>query len=88
MVPQQAPLTPWCEVHVDYIGLWTSTLNKVDLKFDAITCINPATDLLEIICLTKTEKCVKNTHELFEIIGYLIILILPALFVIILEKCL
>lgn len=65
LAPRDAPIAPWSEVHVDYIGPWTITVNKIDMKFDALTCIDPVTNLLEIIRL-QGPKTAENTRKLFE----------------------
>ena len=41
LAPRSAPLLPWSEVHVDFIGPWKVTVNKQDMTFDALTCIDP-----------------------------------------------
>ena len=49
--PQHATLLPWSGVHVDFIGPWKVTVNKQEMAFDALTCIDPVTDLIKIACL-------------------------------------
>ena len=48
LAPREAPIAPWSEVHVDCIGPWTVTVNNVKLRFEALTCIDPVTNLVEI----------------------------------------
>ena len=48
LAPREAPIAPWSKVHVDCIGPWTVTVNNVTLHFEALTCIDPVTNLVEI----------------------------------------
>ena len=50
LAPREAPLAPWREVHVDCIGPWTVTINDIKLCFEALTCIDPITNLVDISC--------------------------------------
>ena len=65
LAPRTAPLLPWSEVHVDFIGPWKVTVNKQDMTFDALTCIDPVTNLIEIVRLTG-PKTAENAKTLFE----------------------
>ena len=47
--PREAPLTPWSEVMVDLIGPWKIKVNNEDIYFSTLTCIDPVTNLVEII---------------------------------------
>jgi len=47
--PREASLAPWDEVAVDLIGPWTITVNGQELIFNALTCIDPVTNLSELI---------------------------------------
>ena len=47
--PRHAPLMPWAEVAVDLIGPWKIKIQQQELEFLALTCIDPVTNLLEII---------------------------------------
>jgi hypothetical protein len=51
LTPHEAPLAPWDEVQVDCIGPWTIKLpgHQQDLVFDALMCINPVTNIVELI---------------------------------------
>jgi len=40
---------PWQEVHIDLIGPWNVRVNDIDVQFNALTVINPATNLVELI---------------------------------------
>jgi hypothetical protein len=42
---------PWQEVHVDLIGPWKVTVNHLHVEFLALTIIDPATNLVELIRL-------------------------------------
>ena len=46
---REAPLTPWSEVMVDLIGPWKVEINNENVYFNALTCIDPVTNLVEII---------------------------------------
>jgi transposase InsO family protein len=48
---------PWQETHVDLIGPWKITINNVEVEFLALTVIDPATNLAELIRLhNKTSQ--------------------------------
>jgi hypothetical protein len=47
--PREALLAPWDEVAVDLIGPWKITINGQELIFNALTCIDPVTNLSELI---------------------------------------
>ena len=47
--PRHAPLLPWDAVAVDLIGPWTIKVGDQDLEFNALTCIDPVTNLVEMI---------------------------------------
>ena len=42
---------PWHEVAIDLIGPWTMKLNGTTLIFNALTCIDPVTNLVELACI-------------------------------------
>jgi len=44
--PREAPLLPWSEVHVDRVGPWEVGLLGNKFYFNALTVIDPATNLL------------------------------------------
>ena len=54
LAPCTAPITPWSEVHVDCIGPWQIRIpnTPTPIKFYTLTCIDPVTNLIEIICFT------------------------------------
>ena len=64
LAPQDAPITPWSEGHIDYIGPWSVKVNGQELKFDALTMIEPVTNLLEVVRL-QGPKNGANTKRLF-----------------------
>jgi transposase InsO family protein len=66
LAPREAPLAPWDEVHVDCIGPWTIKLpgQQEDLVFDALTCIDPVTNIVELIRVeSKTADYIAMTME-------------------------
>ena len=65
LAPRDAPITPWSEVHGDYIRPWSVKVNGQELRFDALTMIEPVTSLLEVVHLQGPKNDV-NTKRLFE----------------------
>jgi transposase InsO family protein len=65
LAPRTAPILPWHEVHVDFIGPWNVEVNNQQMRFDALTCIDPVTNLIEIIRL-RGAKTADNARRLFE----------------------
>jgi hypothetical protein len=62
--PREAHLVPWDEVHVDLIGPWSMTVNNQELSFHALTCIDPVSNLVELIRLdNKTSAHVSLQFE-------------------------
>ena len=52
LAPRHAKVTPWNEVQVDCVGPWTITANNgSEFVFSALTCIDPVTNLVDIILL-------------------------------------
>ena len=47
--PREAPLLPWEEVAVDLVGPWPVEVNGREIIFNALTCIDPVTNLVELI---------------------------------------
>ena len=61
---RHAPLMPWDMVAVDLIGPWKITVNDRDLEFNALTCIDPVTNLVELVRIeNKTAAHVANKFE-------------------------
>jgi hypothetical protein len=42
---------PWEELAVDLIGPWTINVAGQELTFNALTCIHPVTNLVELTCI-------------------------------------
>ena len=62
--PREAPLTSWSEVMVDLIGPWKVEINNENVYFNALTCIDPVTNLVEIIRIeNKTANHVARKFE-------------------------
>ena len=62
--PRQAPLLPWNEVAVDLIGPWPLDVAGEIVKFDALTCIDPVTNLTELILIhNRTSQHVAQQFE-------------------------
>ena len=47
--PREVDNTPWREVCVDLIGPWTVQVHGRPYEFNALTCIDPVTNLTEIV---------------------------------------
>jgi len=59
--PRVAGVFPWRTVAVDLIGPWKIEINGKELEFNALTCIDPVTNLVEIIRIkNKTSRHVAN----------------------------
>ena len=68
LAPRQAKLTPWSEVHVDCVDPWTITANNgAKFVFSALTCIDPVTNLVDIILLDGSNPRADYCGERFEI---------------------
>ena len=49
---RHAKVAPWDEVQVDCVGPWTITAsNETEFVFSALICIDPVTNLVDIILL-------------------------------------
>ena len=63
--PRETPLVPWSEVMVGLIDPWKIETNGEDIYFNALTCIDPVTNLVEIICIeNKTSNHVARKFDL------------------------
>lgn len=61
---RNAPLLPWNEVAVDLIGPWRMSVQGVDVEFNALTCIDPVTNLVELILIhNKTAAHIAQQFE-------------------------
>ena len=50
LLPKQEMRTaPWEEVMINLIGPWTVKVNKRKVEFNALTCIDMASNLVELI---------------------------------------
>lgn len=65
LAPRDAPLVPWQEVHVDCIGQWQIKVRGVNLAFNALTMIDPVTNLLEIVRVS-SKKTSAEVSRAFE----------------------
>jgi hypothetical protein len=65
LAPRNAPILPWHEVHVDFIGPWKVKVNKQSMLYNALTCIEPVTNLIEIVRL-RGPKTAENARFHFE----------------------
>jgi hypothetical protein len=57
-------LLPWNEVAVDLIGPWTIGFDGHKLGFDALTCIDPVTDLVELTHSCAEERRLRTLRSL------------------------
>ena len=64
MPPRNARLMPWDEVAVDLIGPWKVNADGIELIFKALTCIDPVTNLVEIIRIN--NKTSQHVAEQFS----------------------
>lgn len=56
--------TPWQEVHVDLIGPWKVEVNELEVEFNALTCIDPVSNLTELIRIeNKTADHIARKFE-------------------------
>lgn len=61
---RQAPLVPWNEVAIDLIGPWKIDVQGVEVEFKALTCIDPVTNLVELIRID--NKTAAHVSQQFE----------------------
>ena len=45
---REVTIAPWEEIHIDLIGPWAVPVNGTEIEFNALTCIDPVTNLVEI----------------------------------------
>ncbi len=62
--PREATLVPWYEVAVDLIGPWTISVHGVDIEFNALTCIDPVSNIVELVRIE--NKSAAHVGMLFE----------------------
>jgi hypothetical protein len=68
-------IAPWEEVAINLIGPWRVKVNSQQVEFNALTCIDMALNLVELICVdNKTAKhiCDKFTQSWFCQYPYLV----------------
>ena len=58
LAPRDPPFVPWQEVHLDSIGPWPLKVNKTKMIFQALTMIDPVTNIIEI-----TKRETQNSDE-------------------------
>jgi hypothetical protein len=63
--PREAGILPWNEVAMDLIGPWTLNIQGAEVKFNALTCIDPASNLVEIACI-QNKKSAAHVAMIFE----------------------
>lgn len=62
--PREVPMAPWEEVHIDLIGPWKVRVNDQEVEFNALTCIDPVTNLVELVRIdNKTSAHISNKFE-------------------------
>ena len=62
--PRNANIAPWNEVYVDLIGPWKIRTGNNEYVFNALTCIDPVTNLVELIRINdKSSPYVSNQFE-------------------------
>ena len=62
--PRHASLVPWNQVDVDLIGPWRVQVNGEEVEFNALTCIDPVTSLVELIRINR--KTAGHIAQQFE----------------------
>ena len=62
--PKHASLVPWNQVDVDLIGPWRVQVNGEEVEFNALTCIDPVTSLVELIRVNR--KTAYHIAQQFE----------------------
>jgi hypothetical protein len=63
---QEVRIAPWKEVAINLIGPWKVKFNEWQVKFNALTCIDTASNLVELICVdneTAEHICDKFTQS-------------------------
>jgi hypothetical protein len=58
---QEVWIAPWEEVAINLIGPWKVKVNGQQVEFNALTCIDTALNLVELICVdNKTAKHIRD----------------------------
>jgi len=61
---REVTLAPWEEVHIDLIGPWRVSIGEMEIEFNALTCIDPVTNLVEIVRIDR--KTARHIAQKFE----------------------
>ena len=61
---RQVTVAPWEEVHIDLIGPWRVPMHGREVEFNALTCIDPVTNLVEIVRIDR--KTAQHIAQKFE----------------------
>jgi hypothetical protein len=64
-------VAPWDEVTIDLIGPWTIEINNQKYEFNALTCIDPVSNLVELIRInnkTAKQRIVTTTERKASVI--------------------
>ena len=61
---REVTTAPWEEVHIDLIGPWNVLVNGMEVEFNALTCIDPVTNLVELARISR--KTAKHIAQKFE----------------------
>jgi hypothetical protein len=54
----------WEEVHIDLIGPWAIKIGEQNIEFNALTCIDPVTNLVELVRID--NKTLNHIQQLFQ----------------------
>ena len=58
---REVRIAPWEEVAIDLIGPWKVQVNGKPCEFSALTCIDTATNLVELVRIdTKTAEHIRH----------------------------
>jgi hypothetical protein len=70
-------IASWEEVAINLIGPWKVKVNGQQVEFNALACINMASNLVELICINNktakhlcdkfTQSCVVDTLALYDV---------------------
>jgi hypothetical protein len=56
-------ISPWEEITIEWIGPWKVKANGQQVEFNALTCIDTASNLVELICVD--NKKAKHIRDKF-----------------------
>ena len=58
---REMQIAPWEEVTIDLIGPWTVKVNNQKVEFNALACIDTASNLVELIRIgNKTSRHIRD----------------------------